>query len=171
VARFFRRDAPSALTAADADADGDGVSNWVEYVFGSSPVIGASVPRAEWRQVRDGDLDYPAIQFRQRAGVGDVVYRVQVSADLVTWEDNTTGAVTAVVSISAPDAEGMETVTVRSLRPIASVERQFLRACADASAGGDRARQTQGMLPVSKSFCMPLWPRWEAGQQLLPQNL
>ena len=127
VARFFRFDAPAANKLAAADPDGDGASNLAEYAFGTSPVLASSVPRIEWVKTLVDGGEYPGIRFLRRAQTGGLDYRIQMTLDFVTWFENDTIPTTTEVSVSVPDTEGMETVTVRSLDAIDDAPRQLFR--------------------------------------------
>jgi hypothetical protein len=123
VARFFSHDVSSVLTSPGADPDRDGFSNWEEYGFGTSPIRSDSMPRAEFVRVRVGNEDYPAIQFRRRAKVEGLAYRLLFSSDLVSWNQISS----STLAVSAPDAEGLEAVTIRALTPMSGAQQQFLR--------------------------------------------
>ena len=127
-ARFFRFDAPAALTDKTADADTDGDSNLAEYAFGTGPLNGQSRLVLEPVRVVDGSAEYGAVRFRRRAGATDLTYRVQVSTSLVSWPDNsTTPGTTVQHGAPVPAEDGMEVVTIRSTAPANSEIRQFIR--------------------------------------------
>ena len=132
-ARFFRLDAAAALTAADADPDGDGRKNLAEYAHGTAPLrVDASSAGAVTR-VTVGASDYAAIQFQRRTGASDLIYRVEVSDDLATWRDNSQpGGPYTVEHGATPAEENLEMVTVRSTTPISGSARQFLRVTVEA---------------------------------------
>jgi len=81
---------PGELSQADvsgdnADPDGDGLSNLVEYAQGLDP---RSPDRESWLQVRQvvaGDQARFALEYRARPLVHAVRYEVEVSPDLKTW--------------------------------------------------------------------------------------
>lgn len=126
VRRFFRKDATAVLTDPGADPDGDGAKNALEYALGFGPMNKGSVPAGTAMRVAESSVEYPAIQFRRRVGA-EAIYRVQVSTNLVTWDDNSTSPGTTVEAGSAVPAEdGMETVIVRSTAPLSGVKK-FLR--------------------------------------------
>jgi len=123
VARFFSRDVSSVLTPPSVVPDRDGFSNGVEYVSGTSTVRIDSVPRTAFVRVRVGNEDYPAIRFRRPARGEDPAYILFHSSDLVIW--SRVSSIT--VAVSAPDAEGMEAVTIRALTPMSGAQQQILR--------------------------------------------
>ena len=127
-ARFFRFDAPAALTDKAADAVTDGDTNLAEYAFGTGPMNGQSRLALEPLRVLDGSAEYGGVRFRRRAGATDLTYRVQVSTNLTTWPDNTTTPGTTVQhGAPVPAEDGMEVVTIRSTAPANSEIRQFIR--------------------------------------------
>lgn len=67
------------------DGDRDGISNLLEYAFELDPTRvddggAVSLPRAARQTGRVG------LSFRRRAGVTDLVYQVETSADLTDWK-------------------------------------------------------------------------------------
>jgi len=122
AARFFRYDATNK--ARTDDPDGDGLKNVMEYALGFGPLAPNS-PATAWVRVTEDGVDYPAIQFRRRAGTSDLTTLVQVSTDLATWKDNTIGAFTTETSVSVQE-DGMELTTVRSNSPM-TTSPQYLR--------------------------------------------
>jgi hypothetical protein len=105
------------------DADGDGVSNFLEYAFDLDPSraddSGASgLPRAVHVSGRGG------VAFHRRAGATDLVYQVETSADLFRWSSDpgeleelpasTSSSVRTVLSrTSADEAAGHRFFRVR----------------------------------------------------------
>jgi len=124
VQRCFRRDATPLQTAPDADPDGDGVPNAVEYAFDLSPmhpdrsnlpdgfVTGGPVPGA----------DYHAIHHRRRSGTSDARYEVQVSTNLIQWVDGATMEIQVT-----PLGDGMESASVRTLYGVSGYTNHFMR--------------------------------------------
>ena len=98
--RFFA--AGAAGSAAGDDADGDGATNFAEYAFFTSPVR-PDAWRAAVEPVAGGGLR------QARRAVTDAAYRVEVSADLVTWHWNgeTPGAVWVVETTTPRDEESV----------------------------------------------------------------
>ena len=101
------------------------LSNLLAYAVGAdlAPVPEAALPG--FTTVTDGGITYPAISYRARKGAGDVTYTVEISENLVDWDNG--AAFTAQVVSPVVNGDGTETVTVRSLLSIASAPGQFLR--------------------------------------------
>lgn len=121
AARFFRYDATN--NALTDDPDLDGLKNLLEYALGSGPLALGPAP-TEAIRITDGGTDYPAIRFRRRAGASDLTVLVQVSTNLATWNDNSSGAFTTEMSAIVQE-DGMEMATVRSNSPISTVPQHF----------------------------------------------
>lgn len=62
-----------------ADADGDGMSNYTEYLLGSSPLSGSG----SWQAQIANDADGLSLGFLRKA---HRIYSIETSADLNTWE-------------------------------------------------------------------------------------
>ena len=76
-----------ALVAADADPDGDGLTNLLEYAFATGPLT-ADAAGAAPRLATDaaGNLVF---EFRRARAATDLAFVVQSSAELGTWTDST----------------------------------------------------------------------------------
>ncbi len=109
--RCFRRDAPPAQTASDADPDGDGIPNAAEYAFDLSPlrpdkpVIKTvfEVGGLTWEDL------YHVMSYRRRRGNDDLYYYSQTSTNLEQWTSGGFGE-----SGFPSWSDGMESVRVYS---------------------------------------------------------
>lgn len=73
-----------AMRLQNADADGDGRSNFLEYATGGDPDSSADSPACELVQ---GEDDTWWIRFARESGIGSIEYEVESSADFVTsWQ-------------------------------------------------------------------------------------
>ncbi len=111
----------ASISGPEADPDGDGVVNVLEYAFGGDPKIpfSATLPAAD--QVQDGDDAFLEIVFL-RLNANDLVYRVQASNDMNEWSD-------IWVSTDHPfQGEGQTALeTVRDAETIGAHDARFLR--------------------------------------------
>ena len=75
------------LRLPEADADGDGRSNFLEYATGGNPASPADHAPCQLVADDEGDL---WVRFSRATGIGKVRHRVETSPDLVTaWQDLT----------------------------------------------------------------------------------
>ena len=109
----------AALSAPDADADGDGQANMVEYVLGSSPAFYASMGALEPGLTTDVGQTYLTISYLLRP---DVRTQAEVSTGLAGWAPTTLIEVSKVLQ---PD--GIERVTYRDSLPVGREVGRFLR--------------------------------------------
>lgn len=110
----------TAVSGPDADPDGDGFSNLLEYALGAEPLTADASSRPP---VVGVDSDLITLSYFAPAGRGDLTYLVEWSVDLSTWQ---TGAA-YVAELSRVAIDGGETVVMRATTPLASEPRQFLR--------------------------------------------
>lgn len=108
-----------AISGDNADPDGDGIPNLMEYALGSDARRAGvnGLPKAG--QVVISDQSFQTLTYTRVVANTDVSYVPQVSSDLVTWNSGPSyvGPVSTVTS-----ADGLtQAVTVRDLTPIASV--------------------------------------------------
>jgi hypothetical protein len=133
VTRHFRFDAAAEVTAPLADPDGDGLNNFGEYAFGGAPLAADSAATIEFNLVPDGALLYPAVTFPLRSGTSDISAAVAHSQKLQTW---TTTLTTVEIARTAPDAEGLQRLTLRSTTPVDGATDVYFRIQVSAAAGG-----------------------------------
>ena len=104
----------------DADFDGDGAPNALEYLFGTGMASNTSQPTTFFTMDRQPDGDYPAIIIPLGASERNEIYwEVQSSPDLSAWE-----VIERQPTYVGPSAEP---VIVRDPRPLDSLSRMFLR--------------------------------------------
>ena len=115
------------LTADDADPDGDGFVNWVEYLVGCNPlqIDGLTVLRMDSAQTPT-NLAYDAeVTFVRRKAVNDGTMTVEISDDLANWQSGTGVIVDTTVQ---DDGNGQtETVTVQIRNPDENSCKGFVR--------------------------------------------
>ena len=110
-----------AYAGPAADADGDGRSNFEEFIFGGNPKIPEQRSLPVSSIVQDGGSDYFAITFDRRHKALDTTSVVEASDNLVSWT-----VVDLPVGAPAALADGMERVTYRDAVPHGPGQR-FLR--------------------------------------------
>lgn len=73
-----------AMKLPEADADGDGRSNFLEYVTAGNPDSGDDPPPCRIGRDKSGDV---WVSFTRSVGLGGITHGIETSADLVTpWE-------------------------------------------------------------------------------------
>jgi len=120
----------------DADGDGDAVANLLEYGFDRNPALadglGGGVAVAP--STAPGFAGALEIQFDRPAAREDLVYTVEVSADLITWAQGHAYGVGSVNGAGLPTEEvsrtplpgGGERICVRDTAGVGA-ERRFIR--------------------------------------------
>jgi len=118
-ARFFSPAelADPLVSAAEADASGDGVPNLVKYALGIDPAIRtrAGLPAVG---TEGGFLTF---SFQKLGNTTDLSLVVEISIDLISWSALTTEA--TVID----NGDGTENLTLRSDTPLSNEPRQFIR--------------------------------------------
>jgi sugar lactone lactonase YvrE len=124
VQRCFRRDATALQTAPDADPDGDAIPNAAEYAFDLAPMHSdrSNLPNGLVVVGPISGADYHAIHHRRRTDNGDLRYDVQVSTNLIHWEEG--GTVEIQVT---PLGDGMESAAARTLYTVSGHTNHFMR--------------------------------------------
>lgn len=82
VAQSFPETAPPPLTAGDADPDGDGLCNLLEYAFHQDPLCPDSPSPMQFR-VENGGVG--VLEFPWNLAADDLHYTIETSPDLLTW--------------------------------------------------------------------------------------
>ena len=103
------------------DPDGDGRTNFEEFIFGGHPKVPEQRPRPVSSIINVDGADYLAITFDRRHNTIDTTCVVEASGDMATWT-----TVNLPVGSATPLADGMERVTCRDSVPQGPGQR-FLR--------------------------------------------
>lgn len=107
------------LNGPEDDADGDGIKNILEFVFGTDPTRRGSLPQTSVSIVHAGGQDYLQISVPRRADHAATL-TFQVSTDLVTWQSGS--SFTEVIE------SGASFLVVRRSSPLtAASPRAFMR--------------------------------------------
>jgi len=115
---------PADQAGPNADPDGDGIPNALEFVLGQSPVV-AGDASIIMTTVTVGNERYPALAFIQRRDIGDVQVVVHVAETL-----DFSPELGAVLVSSTERNDGTNDVVIRSLIPLSVKPRQFLKLSA-----------------------------------------
>ncbi len=109
------------------DSDFDGLSALLEHAFGTSdsnpdpnagPAVGIDIFDDGTGLLRE----FLTISFQRNLAADDVIIEVQLGTDLATWSALDTAFVSSI-----NNGDGTELVTWRSLTPLASISREFIR--------------------------------------------
>lgn len=116
IAQF---DLEAGEQGAEADPDGDGVSNLLEYALAGDPTVPgtATLPRTE--VVSEGGNDYLALIIDSIPLASGISFVVEVSSDLQTWETGD-GHIVALPDVTA-------LIAFRDAMTIDSAPRRFMR--------------------------------------------
>ncbi len=111
----------SLLAGPTADPDGDGRTNFDEFIFGGNPRVPETKPLPTTSIVNVDGTNYLAITFDRRHNALDSNMTIESSADLTTWI-----IVNLPVGAPTPLANGLDRVTYRDSEPAGSGTR-YLR--------------------------------------------
>ena len=121
----------SSVIGNDADPEGDGIKNLLEYALGLEPKSSepsALLPGVYFEKI--GGFDYLGLRYRRPLyGRPGLTYNVQVSSDLQTWSSGPTSTTEVTV---LPNGDGTETVSVRDNLTTASLTRRCIRLAVSA---------------------------------------
>lgn len=114
----------NGITDDNSDTDGDGLTAFAEYATGNNPDLADASP-VTTRGLVAVDLEgFLSITYQQGLNVEDVVFEIQKSTDLETWD-----SVPNTVLVAEEDDPSTQTkqVTVRLPDPISADLKNFLR--------------------------------------------
>lgn len=105
----FGQTAATGDAADQADPDGDGTANLVEYALGTTPTSAASVA---YPSVRVSGTPTPSLEISFLRARADVTYRVEASNDLTTgsWQTIATNPGTVGQSVTVTDTVDLTSV-------------------------------------------------------------
>ncbi len=116
--------ADPSISGAEADPDGDGIPNLLEFALGldpRTPDTGAlPVPQVRPADGQGGE-EYLTLEFSHPAGLSEIEYEVRLSSDLADWSES------AVLVETADNGDGTVTRLYRDTRPYGEPDARFLR--------------------------------------------
>ena len=113
--------ADATISGPTANPAHDGVVNLLKYAFGLDPTAVAAPTGLPVASRAVGAL---TLSFIRRKDVADLVYTVEVSSDLVTWQSGP--GCTLELSVTALDAK-RDQVVVSDLTPLSGTTKRFIR--------------------------------------------
>lgn len=117
--RHFGSLALEGDAAWDADPDGDGVPNILEYALGGDPHEPHTVPRAQPGWTEHGEETYFTFRINRNPDAHGIAFLVETSIDLEDWLN---GSDHIVILDEEPDY-----IRVRSTTPLSSETIRFMR--------------------------------------------
>jgi hypothetical protein len=109
-----------------ADNDKDSINNLLEYALDSNPTLASNhdLPTGTTELIEvDGVTDrYLTLTFRRNLAASELTFSVELSDDLVGWDNNS-----AVPVSSTDNGDGTATEVWRAPLPSATDSRQFVR--------------------------------------------
>lgn len=111
------------ISTDEADPDGDGVPNLLEYFGGTDPRQATSLPALQASLLEEGGGAYLTLRFGRRLELGDLNFILEFSPDLSNWSRLQDFAVLS----ETPDGEERIIVTIRSPALITAAGAGYLR--------------------------------------------
>lgn len=113
--------APDDIQGPDADPDGDGIPNVIEYALGLDPLETSVEGVPEFITVLDNDTEYGAVRFNRRKAATDLTYELLVG-------DHIDGPWNPLTNIhETADHDEMETIVFRDTQSRAEAPNRFYR--------------------------------------------
>jgi hypothetical protein len=109
-----------AISAPDADPDGDDFSNLSEFAFATLPFV-VDQPDTQFVWSSSASVTYPAMRFHRPIGSSGLLYELRASNDLASWT-----TVATQPAQTTPAGNGIEEVVFRDNQADAAPQR-FLR--------------------------------------------
>jgi hypothetical protein len=105
------------------DPDGDGLSNVVEFAFGTHPMQSQSRALPANRTHSEGGMEYPAVTFIRRKSLNGANIMVEAFNGIPF------GAPAGTTQVGPPEdlGDGTERVTIRGQTPLRDTQRYFFR--------------------------------------------
>jgi hypothetical protein len=102
-------DLEATVWGDNADADGDGVTNIREYLFGTNPLSADPGDATEIQITPSGNPDTVLVTYNRRVDDWHLSYALQTSSDFYTWQ--TVDPVLIVNETTVPLGAGVQQVT------------------------------------------------------------
>jgi hypothetical protein len=120
----FMQATDQLVSGLDADPDGDGANNLVEYAFNGNPLIPGVAGKPQMENLTDGGQEYLAIRYQRRKGDSTLSTKVESTAELsaVNWSG-------MGVQVGAPTPVGTDYEEVFYRAPVSKADapKQFMR--------------------------------------------
>ena len=114
-----------AVSGDDADPDGDGIPNLVEYALNLDPEQANTQGLPVVGQTNVGGQQYLTLTYTAVIAATDITYVPQVCGDLTSWASGS-GYIAPVSTTNNADGK-TQTVVVRDLTPITNASARFIR--------------------------------------------
>ncbi len=111
-----------SVSGPEADPDGDGLSNLLEYALAAEPTLPDADGLLSPGITEDSSLSYLTLTARLRSDLGALQITPQASADLATWNEPQ-----PVLFSSTDHGDGTRTIVFRDSSPLGGAARRFLR--------------------------------------------
>jgi hypothetical protein len=115
--------ADPALSGAEADFDGDGLSNFMEYALGLAPKADSAAAAPAGRLLPGTTGRQLNLIYTRSKQAPDLTVTPQVSGDLIRWVEGPA----ALETVSVVDGGDFETITVRDRTAESAFSQRFLR--------------------------------------------